>query len=80
MIAIIMPISQNAFNAFKVIGAIKPKSISAIPNSIVLMSFIVYSSSQSKKQCTGPETETCASIYNTNITKHKYKGCSRTDL
>ena len=74
-----MPISQNAFNAFKVIGARQPKRINAIPKSIVLMSFIVYSSFQSKKQCTGPETETCASIYNTNITKHKYKGCSRTD-
>ena len=74
-----MPISQNAFNAFKVIGAIKPKRINAIPKSIVLMSFIVYSPSQSKKQCTGPETESRAPIYNTNITKHKYKGCSRTN-
>ena len=41
---------------FKVIGAIKPKRINAIPKSIVLMSFIVYSPFQSKKQCTGPET------------------------
>ena len=75
-----MPISQNAFNAFKVIGAIKPKSISAIPNSILLISFMGHSPFQSKKQCTDPETETCASIYNTNITKHKYKGCSCTNL